>query len=80
MEIYKKTLVYSVIVYVVALVILILLHYVFVVLNDSLYGNLFTGATVTIIFIVVQMLTSYFIEKERNTKPYTITLYLYLFN
>ncbi|MBR3100861.1 MAG: hypothetical protein IKH19_03795 [Muribaculaceae bacterium] len=68
MEIYKKTLVYSVIVYVVALVILILLHYVFVVLNDSLYGNLFTGATVTIIFIVVQMLTSYYIEKRKKYK------------
>ena len=68
MEIYKKTLVYSVIVYVVALVILILLRYVFVVLKDSLYGNLITGATVTIIFIAVQMLTSYFIEKRKKYK------------
>ena len=68
MEIYKKTLVYSVILYVVALVILILLRYVFVVLKDSLYGNLITGATVTIIFIAVQMLTSYFIEKRRKYK------------
>lgn len=68
MEIYKKTLVYSVIVYVVALVILILLRYVFVVLDDGLYGNLITGATVTIIFIAVQMLTSYFIEKRKKYK------------
>jgi hypothetical protein len=68
MEIYKKTLVYSVIVYVVALVILILLRYVFVVLKDSLYGNLITGATVTIIFIAVQMLTSYYIEKRKKYK------------
>ena len=68
MEIYKKTLIYSVIVYVVALVILILLRYSFVFLQDSLYGNLFTGATVTIIFIVVQMLTSYFIEKRKKYK------------
>ena len=65
MEIYKKTLIYSVLVYVVALVILILLRYSFVILQDSLYSNLFTGATVTIIFIVVQMLTSYFIEKRK---------------
>lgn len=68
MEIYKKTLIYSVIVYVVALVILILLRYSFVFLQDSLYSNLFTGATVTIIFIVVQMLTSYFIEKRKKYK------------
>ena len=62
MEIYKKTLIYSVITYVIVLVVLILLRYSFVFLQDSLYGNLITGATVTIIFIAVQMLTSYFIE------------------
>lgn len=68
MEIHKKTLIFSVIVYVVASVILILLHYSFVILNDNFYGNLFAGATVTIIFIVVQMLTSYFIEKRKKYK------------
>ena len=68
MEIYKKTLIDSVIVYVIVLVVLILLRYSFVFLQDSLYGNLFTGATVTIIFIVVQMLTSYFIEKRKKYK------------
>lgn len=68
MEIYKKTLIYSVITYVIVLVVLILLRYSFVFLQDSLYGNLFTGATVTIIFIAVQMLTSYFIEKRKKYK------------
>lgn len=68
MEIYKKTLIYSVIAYVIVLVVLILLRYSFVILHDSLYGNLITGATVTIIFIVVQMLTSYFIEKRKKYK------------
>ena len=68
MEIYKKTLIYSVVTYVIVLVVLILLRYSFVFLQDSLYGNLFTGATVTIIFIVVQMLTSYFIEKRKKYK------------
>lgn len=68
MEIYKKTLIYSVIVYVIVLVVLLLLRYSFVFLQDSLYGNLFTGATVTIIFITVQMLTSYYIEKRKKYK------------
>lgn len=68
MEIYKKTLIYSVIAYVIVLVVLILLHYSIVILHDSLYDNLITGATVTIIFIVVQMLTSYFIEKRKKYK------------
>lgn len=68
MEIYKKTLIYSVITYVIVLVVLILLRYSFVFLQDSLYGNLITGATVTIIFIAVQMLTSYFIEKRKKYK------------
>lgn len=68
MEIYKKTLIYSVVTYVIVLVVLILLRYSFVFLQDSLYGNLFTGATVTIIFIAVQMLTSYFIEKRKKYK------------
>lgn len=68
MEIYKKTLIYSVIAYVIVLVVLILLRYSFVILHDSLYGNLITGATVTIIFIVVQMLTSYSIEKRKKYK------------
>ena len=60
--------IYSVITYVIVLVVLILLRYSFVFLQDSLYGNLITGATVTIIFIAVQMLTSYFIEKRKKYK------------
>lgn len=48
--------------------ILILLHYSFAILQNGLYTNLFTGVTVTIIFIVVQMLTSYFIEKRKKYK------------